>query len=475
MPDPVVVIGAGPAGMSAAWQLARRGAPVVVLERDSVVGGLAKTVSHWEGFCYDYGPHTFHIRETETSRWIVTEIKSLLGRQYTVLGRGTRLFLQGKYLAYPPKFQEVLRKVRVGLGFRIVWDYLYASIRYALHPPQQEDSFEDWGVRNLGRTLYDTFFGIYSEKVWGIPMSQVSSRQAQRVAKLNLKNIILRMFKVKADPDTYFVEYLYPHGGIGTLYRRMAEETKARGGVIHLKATATRIETDEQRIRAVVYEQDGQKHTVFCNHLVSTLPLTELTAMMTPALPPTILAGASGLHYRSLILIFLRVNRSWLTDYHWCYLIEPQFACNRFSEQKNVSPDLLPEQWTVLCVEAGCEYGDDRWQMADESLAGLAIQDMVAMGILKAGEVEGHAVVRIRHAYPIYKLGFEQKLHDLLEHLHQFDNFYTIGRHGLYMNNSMDENVEMGMRVAEHIAQAESRGVWWQNVLKWTQLEDYGR
>ena len=193
MVEPVVVIGAGPAGISAAWQLAKRGIPVEVIEQDSMVGGLAKTISHRAGLRYDYGPHTFHIRETESSRRVVSEVQSLLNGQYLILDRGTRLFLKDKYFVYPPEMSEVVRNVSLGFGLRIGWDYMYAALRYALNPAKQEDSFEDWGVRNLGRTLYDTFFGLYSEKVWGISMSQVSSRQAQRVAKLNLKNIILRM------------------------------------------------------------------------------------------------------------------------------------------------------------------------------------------------------------------------------------------------------------------------------------------
>ena len=470
MAEPVVVIGAGPAGMSAAWQLARRGVRVEVIERDSTVGGLAKTICRREDFCYDYGPHTFHIRETETSRHVVSEVLSLLGDQHRVLDRGTRIFLEGKYFTYPPQMREVLRKVSLGLGVRIGLDYLYASLRYALSPAQQEDSFEDWGARNLGRKLYDTFFGLYSEKVWGITMSQVSSRQAQRVAKLNLKNIILRMLKFNADPDTYFIKYLYPDGGIGSLYRRMAEEVQSLGGTVHLNATATRIETDGQWVCAVAYEQDGEEHTVPCSGLVSTLPLTMVTSMTAPVPSPAALEMAAKLHYRSLLLIYLVINRPRVTDYHWCYLIEPRFKCNRFSEQKNVSPGMLPESQALLCVEASCEYGDERWRATDGELARMATDDLVQMGILQAEDVEEHFVVRIRHAYPIYRLGFERVLYNLLSELHRLQNFYTVGRHGLFMNNSMDDNVEMGIHVATQIAEDKAREAWWQDVLHWTQL-----
>ena len=470
MVEPIVVIGAGPAGMTAAWQLAKRGIKVEVLEQDKMVGGLAKTICHREGICYDYGPHTFHIRETEASRRVVSEVQSLLGGRYRILDRGTRIYLEEKYFSYPPQIREVLRRVSLGLGARIWLDYLYAALRHAFNPARQEDSFEEWGVRNLGRTLYDTFFGLYSEKVWGIPMSQVSSRQAQRVAKLNLKNIVLRMLKFRVDPETYFIKYFYPYGGIGRLYDRMAEEVRSSGGTVHLNATATRIETVGRRVRAVTYEQDGLERSISCNSVISTLPLVEVTSMMTPALPPAELEAAEKLNYRSLAMVYLLINRPSLTDYHWCYLIEPTFKCSRFSEQKNISPELLPQHQTVLCVEVSCEYGDERWRAADEDLARMATDDLARMGILQAEDVEEYSVIRLRRAYPIYRLGFERVLHKVLSGLHQMENFYTIGRHGLFMNNSMDDNVEMGMRVAAQIAEDKARETWWQDVLAWTQL-----
>lgn len=472
MNEPVVVIGAGPAGISAAWQLAKRGIPVEVIEQDSMVGGLSKTISHRKGMQYDYGPHTFHIRETESSRLVVSAVQSLLNGQYRVLDRGTRLLLKGQYFVYPPEISEVVRKVSLGLGLRIGWDYLYAALRYALYPARKENSFEDWGVRNLGRTLYNTFFGLYSEKVWGIPMSQVSSRQAQRVAKLNLKNIILRMLKFNADPETYFIKYFYPHDGIGKLYDRMAEEVKAHGGLVHMNATATRIDTDGGKVRAVTYDQGGRQHSVPCRALVSTLPLSEVSQMLVPAFPPATIEITDKLEYCSLLLVYLVINHPRVTDYHWCYLIEPNFRCNRFSEQKNVSPDLLPEDKTVLCVETSCRYEDALWRSSDKDLGRLAVKDLVNTGILLPENVEEQFVMRIRRAYPIYRLGFEKLLYSLLSEMHRLQNFYTIGRHGLFMNNSMDDNVEMGMCVAEHIAEGKVRGDWWQKVIQWTQLEN---
>src|ERR1044071_6995790 len=230
----IVVLGAGPAGLSAAWRLSELGYPVTVLERDSAVGGMGKTIAVGR-YAVDYGPHTFHIRETAESRAIHEAIQPFFGENPLILTRGTRVLLRGKEYVYPLEMLQVLTGVSPLLSFRIVFDYLVATIKSTLAPPKKEDSFEEWGVRNLGRTLYDLCFGIYSARVWGLPTSQISSKQAQRVAKLNLKNIILRTLGIKADPAAHFTEYMYPRAGISDLYENMAARFRACGGDLMLE------------------------------------------------------------------------------------------------------------------------------------------------------------------------------------------------------------------------------------------------
>src|SRR5438874_11903242 len=215
--------------MSAAWQLSERGIAATVLERDSAVGGMGKTISVGNYFV-DYGPHTFHIRETEESRLIHEAIRPFFGEDPLILTRGTRVLLRGKEYVYPLEMLQVLTGVSPILSFRIVFDYLMASLKSTLAPAKKEHSFEEWGVRNLGRTLYDLCFGIYSERVWGLPTSQISSKQAQRVAKLSLKSIILRTLGIRADPAAYFTHYLYPRRGISELYENMAARLREFGG-----------------------------------------------------------------------------------------------------------------------------------------------------------------------------------------------------------------------------------------------------
>src|SRR3954454_18017999 len=250
--DPIVILGAGPAGISAAWRLSELGQPVVVLERDAAVGGMGKTIRVGK-YGVDYGPHTFHIRETEESRAIHETIRPFFGPDPLVLTRGTRVLLRGKEYVYPLEMIQVLTGVSPLLSARIVIDYLMASIKSTLAPAKKEHSFEEWGVRNLGRTLYDLCFGIYSDRVWGLPTSQISSKQAQRVAKLNLKNIILRTLGIKADPATYFTKYMYPRQGISVLFESMAAAVRTAGGCVRLESPVVRLEREGERIARVVY------------------------------------------------------------------------------------------------------------------------------------------------------------------------------------------------------------------------------
>jgi protoporphyrinogen oxidase len=448
----VVILGAGPAGISAAWRLTELGYPVVVLERDSAVGGMGQTITVGERYAVDFGPHTFHIRETTESREILEAIKPFFGEDPLILTRGTRVLLRGKYYIYPLELLQVLKGVSPLLSARIVFDYVMATLKTAFSPPKKEHSFEEWGVRNLGRTLYDLCFGIYSARVWGLPTSQISSKQAQRVAKLNLKNIILRVLGIRADPATYFTKYMYPRKGISLLYEGMADAVRKGGNHVCLNTPVVRLERDGASVRRVVVAKNGVEEAIDCDVVLSTLPLPALVGMTSPALPREVADHAAKLRYRSLKLIYVVLKRPVLTDFHWVYLLDEQFRVNRVSEQKNVSPHMVPSDRTVLCVELSLWKDEPLWQASDEEIYRVAIRDLMRMGYgITEAEVEQYHVTDIPTAYPVYELDFEEHLIPVLEGVHAMTNVLTLGRHGLFLNNSMDDNVLLGMRVAEHL------------------------
>jgi protoporphyrinogen oxidase len=472
----VVILGAGPAGISAAWRLSKLGYPVTVIERDEAVGGMGRTIKVGD-YSVDFGPHTFHIRETPESKEILKTITPFFGEDPLTLVRGTRVLLRGKEYVYPLEILQVLFGVSPLLSARILFDYSIATIKSLFAPAKKEDSFEDWGVTNLGRTLYDLCFGKYSAKVWGLPTSQISSKQAQRVAKLNLKNIILRTLGIKADPTTYFTKYFYPRKGISQLYEGMKAEVLAAGNTVLLGSPAVRVEREGDQVRRVVYKTPAGEQSIECDVLLSTLPLPVLVNMTTPALPQPVIDHAARLRYRSLKLIYIALKRPQLTDYHWVYLLDEQFRVNRMSEQKNVSPDMVPKDRTILCIELSLWKDEPLWKASDEEVYRLALRDLMKMGYgVTESEVDAYYVTDIPTAYPVYELNFEDHLIPVLEGVHAMRNVMTLGRHGLFLNNSMDDNVGLGFQVAEHIdAKGADGRVWVAEMLEFMKLRFAGK
>jgi protoporphyrinogen oxidase len=475
-PLKIVVLGAGPAGISAAWRLSELGHRVTVLEKESAVGGMGKTINVGP-YAVDYGPHTFHIRETDESRAIHAAIQPFFGEDPLILTRGTRVLLRGKEYVYPLEMLQVLTGVNPLLSALIVFDYAVATLKATFSPPRREDSFEEWGVRNLGRTLYDLCFGIYSARVWGLPTSQISSKQAQRVAKLNLKNVILRTLGIKADPATYFTKYMYPRKGISVLFENMAGAIRQKGNCILLDSRVVRLERHGDRIGSVAFSRNGHEESMECDGVISTLPLPALVNMLRPALPPSVSEHAARLRYRSLKLIYIALKRPRLTDYHWVYLLDGHFRVNRMSEQKNVSSDMVPADRTVLCIELSLWRDEPLWQASDEEIYRIALHDLLQMGYgLSESDVEQYYVTDIATAYPVYELNFEDHLIPVLEAVHSASNLLTLGRHGLFLNNSMDDNVLLGMKVGDHISNGGfDSGRWLSEMLAFMNLRFQGK
>ena len=462
---PIVILGAGPAGMGTAWQLSKDSRKVVVLEKSNHVGGLGGTVEV-NGFRLDYGPHIFCMRGTPESDQLVKDLTPLFGEDAHVFSRRDRILLHKKFFSYPFRIPELLAGVPISLAARILWDYLKANATLKVHSPRKGMSFEEWGVKNLGRTLYDLCFGIYTQRVWGLPTSQISSRQAQRVVRLNLTEIILRLLGFKIDPAAHFKKFMYPRGGIGRLYERMAEELKHDGGEIRLNSPVIRIIRTGSRIeRVMVRMSDGRDEEISCQGVISTIPLPVLVDLFDPPLSEGMRQAASRLLYRSVQFCYVVISKERVTDLHWCYLLDPEYRCNRVSEQKNVSAEMLPKDKTVLLWELTCSKGDPIWNASEEELRAVVEADIQRSGLLKDGPgIEDFFARRVEHAYPVYKLNFEEDLFPVLEGLHRLDNFVSVGRHGLFLNNSMDDNILLGHKVREFLSR-QGNGAW--NPFRW--------
>ncbi len=214
-----------------------------------------------------------------------------------------------------------------------------------------------------------------------------------------------------------------------------------------------RLHREGDRVTRVSYSQHGHEQAIECDGVLSTLPLPVLVNMLTPALPATVAEHASKLRYRSLKLIYIALKRARLTDYHWVYLLDRQYRVNRMSEQKNVSGAMVPDDRTILCIELSCWRDEPVWKASDEEVYRIALNDLLQMGYgVTEAEVESYYIADIPTAYPVYELNFEDHLIPVLEGVHAVPNLLTLGRHGLFLNNSMDDNVLLGMKVADEIA-----------------------
>jgi protoporphyrinogen oxidase len=258
----------------------------------------------------------------------------------------------------------------------------------------------------------------------------------------------------------------------------MADEVRKAGNCIKLNAPVVRLEREGDRVTGVVYQENGREQRLACDIVLSTLPLPSLVSMMTPSLAAPIVEHARRLRYRSLKLIYIVLKRKQMTDYHWVYLLDEQFRVNRLSEQKNVSPHMVAEDKTVLCIELSLWKDEPLWQESDESIYRLALRDLMKMGYgVTEAEVDSYHVTDIPTAYPVYELNFEDHLIPVLDGVHEVRNLLTLGRHGLFLNNSMDDNVLLGMKVADHInaSTAPNNQVWKSDMLAFMNLRFQGK
>jgi protoporphyrinogen oxidase len=271
---------------------------------------------------------------------------------------------------------------------------------------------------------------------------------------------------------------MYPRKGISVLYENMAKRVRQAGNCVLLEAPAVRLERDGgDRIARVVFARNGREESIECDGVLSTLPLPRLVTKIAPPLGPAIVEQASKLRYRSLKLIYIALKRPRLTDYHWVYLLDGHFRVNRMSEQKNVSPDMVPPDRTILCIELSCWRDEPIWKASCEEVYRIALADMMKMGYgVTEDEVEDYHVVDIATAYPVYELNFEDHLIPVLEGIHTVPNLLTLGRHGLFLNNSMDDNVLLGMTVADRIAADGFNGrKWLSEMLAYMNLRFQGK
>ena len=450
----VVVIGGGPAGLTAAYQLSKRQISPLVIEKLDKVGGIART-ENYKGYHFDMGGHRFYTKSEEVNRFW----DEILGDEFLLRPRLSRIFYKGKYFNYPLKPLNALLGLGPFEGFLIGMSYL----RWHLFPYKKEETFEQWVTNRFGKRLFETFFKEYTEKVWGISCSELKAEwAAQRIKDLSLKTAVLNMFfKPQKTIKTLIEEFNYPRQGPGMLWTAVKDRIETQGGHICLNSNVIGINREGNRITGVVIEQNGTRQTVPGSDFISSMPITQFLQWLTPAPPPHVLEAAHKLSYRDFLTVCLIIDQKELFPDNWIYIHEPDVKVGRIQNFKNWSADMVPDQnKTSLGMEYFCNEGDDFWRMADEDLIELAKKEVAAIGLADYADVEDGAVFRVEKTYPVYDGGYTEYMDCIKAYVSQLENFQTIGRNGLHRYNNQDHAMLTGMYAVRNILDGERNNLW---------------
>jgi protoporphyrinogen oxidase len=463
IPQHVAIVGAGPAGLTAAYLLTQAGVAVTVLERDPrYVGGISRTVEY-QGFRFDIGGHRFFSKSQEVED-LWTE---LLGDDLLHRPRSSRIYYGGKFYAYPLKAGEALRNLGIIESARCVASYAKAR----LFPVTNPRTFEDWVSNKFGKRLFGIFFKTYTEKVWGMSCSEISADwAAQRIKGLSLSTAIMAaLFPKKKKPadrsqtiKTLIDTFRYPRKGPGMMWEAAADRTRAKGGTIRMGTRVTALEKLPEggrwRVGFRAEEADaGPVEWIEADHVISSAPMRELAACIQPALPTTVLDAAAKLRYRDFLTVALIVRPTNRFDDNWIYIHEPGVKVGRVQNFASWSPEMVPDA-NLACygLEYFCFEGDGLWSSSDADLIKLASRELESLGLVKAGDViDGH-VVRQPKAYPVYDDEYARHVETIRSELEaHYPGLHLVGRNGMHKYNNQDHAMMTAMLTARNILAGE--------------------
>ncbi len=436
----IVIIGAGVTGLALAWKLSKDH-EVVILEKSSRIGGIATTFRQ-DGFLLDTGPHKIYTLVPG----ILDEIKSLLGSEAITIPKASGVIIAGKRLDYPIKFSDLLLKlspltsVKLGVGFGV-------AVLLSFFRRGQPVSYAQYFRSNFGVPAYNLVFRQLAEKSWGDP-ERITADFAMRRVPYNgvfqmLKTMLFKDRKLSAE------HFYYPKKGFVELSQMMLDRALQNKGSIILDAEVKKIDTDGNKVTSVTFSHEGRLKKIPADYVVSTAPLTALPAML--GAPPEVMVAASELKYRSLLLVYIIVKKPKVTNDVWTFVPDRNFIFQRLSEQKNFNQEMGPKDSTVITAEVMCTANDSMWNAGDDELYGKVIADLVKANFVSNGEASGFYVLRMKNIYPVYELGYRERVERILSFSDQFDNFITLGRLGLFNYNNVDHCIDMAIWASSHI------------------------
>jgi protoporphyrinogen oxidase len=458
---PVVVIGAGPAGLTAAYELAKRGRTSTVLEADDVVGGISRTVER-DGWRFDIGGHRFFTKVDEVEQ-LWHEI--LPDEDFLLRPRKSRIFYDGKYFDYPLRAFNALGNLGIIEAIKCVASYAWARIR----PPKDQTNYEGWLVARFGWRLYRTFFKTYTEKVWGVPVSSMPADwAAQRVKNLSLSSAVINAILPKRnqkDITSLIEEFQYPKYGPGMMWEVCRDKVEAAGSKVIMKSPVVRIEHADGRATAVVTQTDGATTAYPADHVISSMPMSLLLLSMDPPVPAEVEKAAKDLQFRDFLSVALVVPEADSFPDNWIYIHDPAVKVGRIQNYGSWSPYMVKPGYTCLGLEYFVFEGDEQWNSADEDLIEEAKRELSVLGLAEVKDMEAGYVVRMPKAYPTYDQFYKANVEILKGWLAEHaPNVHPVGRNGMHKYNNQDHSMYTAQLTVENIVEGTHHDIWAVNV-----------
>jgi protoporphyrinogen oxidase/predicted dehydrogenase len=447
------IIGGGPAGLTAAYILGKRGRNATVFESDGSVGGIAKTIE-FNGYRFDLGGHRFFTKLGPVQRlW-----EEMLNGEFLTRPRLSRIYYNGKFFAYPIAARDVVGRLGVVEATRCALSYLWASRRRKT----DADTFEEWVTSRFGRRLYDAFFRSYTEKVWGIPGSEIRSLwAAQRIKNFSLGKAILSILGLQRGHVTTLIEeFRYPRLGPGQMWEAFAARAEECGIPVRLNHRVAALTHANGRIESVVVRQNGHVFEHSLDAVISSMALQDLILSLDPPAPPAVRAAARDLRYRDLVLVALMTTQEEPFPDNWIYLHDPETRAGRVQNFGAWSAEMVRPGTTCLGVEYFCFQGDDIWEMNDEEAVRLATDELARVGLLDPAMVIDGVKVLVPKAYPMYDARYEEAVSTIRAYLDQFENLQTCGRNGLHRYNNQDHSMWTAILAALNVVDGAAHDVW---------------
>jgi len=453
---PVVVLGGGPAGLTAAYLLAKQGKAVVVLESTDMLGGIARTEVR-DGYRFDLGGHRFFTKVKEVDDlW-----HEIMKEEFLKRPRKSRIYWNDKFLEYPLQGMDVIKKLGPVELTRCLISYAWAAIK----PKGREDTFEAWVSNRFGKRLYQHFFKTYTEKLWGVSATEIRAEwAAQRIKGLSFFSAAKAAFfgnegnKIKS----LISEFNYPRFGPGQMWEQMADDIKANGGEIRLNAPVTKLVTDGSRVTEVI----AGGETLEPSYVISSLPLRTTVGIASPEAPGEVRDAARGLRYREFLTVLLVIDVDEIFDDNWIYIHQPGVRVLRIQNFRSWSPWMVPEGETAVSIgmEYFCFEGDDLWNMQDDDLVAMASREIEKLHLAPANKVRFGFVERVHKAYPIYDEQYADRVATIRRWLETLSNIQQVGRNGLHRYNNSDHSMLTAMRAVDNVLLGADHDIWSVNV-----------